>query len=216
MSFLPKPLTDQGGIWATFSNFINDQYDFFYNKIISLKYLFTAERTTFPNELANLVGAYISPSDSVQTIRKKIGMAISTHKKLPVFSNTYKPIIDAILNVNSQIVQHDFIPEIFIIDQSLIDGNSFIETMSAPAGQDKSKGQVFIDVTRAVTTGEREKLVSQLRDICILYFFIYVGYSVYVTNAAFVIDASNIDGAHQIDNNIPQGTYFQPLFLLNE
>lgn len=217
MRFLPLPLTSQGGIWTTFLAFITEQYNYFLNKILNLRYIFSAERTPFPLDIANFVGAYVSAEDVVNVVRTKIGKAIETHKHLPEFAAVYKPVIDTILGVDSEIITYPFIPEIFVIDQSLIDGNSFIESYSAPAGVDKSKGQVLINVTRAVTDAERTKLISQLREICIMYFYIYIGYAVTVTASPFIIDsASLIDGADGIDYDIPTGDYFHPQFLLNE
>jgi len=217
MRFLPRPLTDQGGIWTTFLSFITEQYNYFLNKILELRFMFSAERTAFPSEVANFVGAYISPEDVVNVVRTKIGRAINTHKHLPEFAEVYKPIIDSILGVDSEITSYPFMPEIFVIDQSLIDGNSFIESYSSPAGVAKSKGQVLINVTRAVTDAERTKLLSQFRDICILYFFIYIGYAVTVTADPFIIDSGSlIDDVDGIDYDVPSGDYFQPQFLLNE
>jgi hypothetical protein len=217
MRFLPLPLTEQGGIWSTFLAFITEQYNYFLNKILNLRYIFSAERTPFPLDVANFVGAYVSAEDVVNVVRTKIGKAIETHKHLPEFAAVYKPVIDTILGVDSEIVTDPFIPEIFVIDQSLIDGNSFIESYSSPAGVAKSKGQILINVTRAVTDAERTKLLSQLREICILYFYIYIGYSVTVSASPFVIDSGSlIDGTDGIDYDVPAGDYFQPQFLLNE
>lgn len=217
MRFLPRPLTDQGGIWTTFLSFITEQYIYFLNKILNLRYVFSSERTPFPLEIANFVGAYVSPEDVINVVRTKIGSAVNTHKHLPEFAAVYKPIIDSILSVDSEIITYPFIPEIFVIDQSLIDGNAFIESYSSPAGVAKSKGQVLINVTRAVTDAERLKLISQLRDICILYFYIYIGYAVTVTADPFVIDSGSlIDDTDGIDYDVPSGDYFQPQFLLNE
>lgn len=215
MSFLPKPLTDQGGIWTTFYNFINEQYEYFLAKILNLRYMFSPDRTPFANEIASFIGAYTRPSDDLPTIRAKISRAIETHRFLPVFSNTYKPVIDSILGVNSAIVQYDQIPEVFVVAQSIIGGNAFIGFMPLPTGLAKDKGQIFIDVGRVCTPSEILKLRDQLSEICLLYFFIYIGKSVFVTGGPFEVASSIIGGSDVIGYNIPTGNYFQPQFLLN-
>lgn len=215
MIFLPKPLTDQGGIWTKFYNFINEQYEYFLAKILNLRYMFSPDRTPFANEIANFIGAYSRPSDDLPAIRSKISRAIETHRFLPVFSNAYKPVIDSILGVNSAIVQYAQMPEVFVVGQSIIGGNSFIGFIPSATGLAKTKGQIFIDVGRTCTASEIIQLRDQLSEICLLYFFIYIGKSVFVTGNPFIVGTSIIGSGDVIGYNIPVGNYFQPQFLLN-
>jgi hypothetical protein len=212
--FIPQPIQDRGGVWVNFQAFMEDVYQYFNERVNSIKNLYTPEQSDQPEELAPYVGAYISIGDNIQTIRQKTANAIRTNRYLPVFSEVYKGVIDAIVGTNAQIVGYDLLPEAFVIDQSLIDTNATIDQLNVSPFS-KLKGQIFIDVQTDISANQIAAIRRQLQEICVMYFMIYIGKVVAITAAGFVIDTDTIDGTKITDFNIPVGNYFKIQYAIN-
>lgn len=212
---IPKILTDQGGVWNNFETFLNEQISFYDAEVKSLRDLYTAEKTRLPFEVAYFKGAYIAINDTVNDLRNKTAGAVNTHKKLPVFSDVYKPIIDNILGSNCAITTYSLMPQIFTVNSSLIAAPAYIEWIPEMPTPDKLKGQIFIDIGMVAMDSQIQSIRRQLSELSVMYFKIYLGRIVAVTAMPFVVADSLIGGADIINWEIPTGNYFTPQFAIN-
>ena len=212
---IPKILTDQGGVWSNFQTFLNEQVAFYQSESLSLRQLYTAERTRVPMEIAYFKGAYIAINDTVNDLRNKTDGAVNTHKNLPVFSTVYKPIIDRILGSNCALTTYSFLPEVFTIDKSLVDAMAFIEFIPSGVSSSKLKGQIFIDIGMTAMQSQIDSIQRQLTELSVMYFKIYLGRVYTVAGLPFVLESSLIESADIIDFDIPNGNYFTPQFAIN-
>jgi hypothetical protein len=214
---IPKPLLDRGGLWINFKNLITDLYNYFFSKILSLRFLYWAERSDFPAELAYTVGAYLASGDTTQTIRSKAGNAILTHKNLPIFSVVYKPIIDSITGGNCSIYKGLIYYGSFIVGASIIGSPALIGYVPFGAGTlaAKQKGAIYIDLGVSPTDDQIQQILLQLRDIIPVYFRVYFGVQTTIVSNVFRTGTSLIGGVDLIGGPASSVTIFSELFKVN-
>ncbi|TGL39620.1 hypothetical protein EHQ53_13950 [Leptospira langatensis] len=215
--FIPRPLVDNGGLWTNFLNVWNDLYSYFFTKIKNMRFLFWAERTDFPIELGITVGAYLSPGDSIDTIRSKTGNAVMTHKNLPIFSRVYKPIIDSITGGDCSIYNGLIYYGSFIVGASIIGSPSMIGYVPFGTGvlQAKQKGAIYINLGLSPTDDQINEILLQLRDIIPIYFRVYFGVTTTIVSDVFEVGTSLIGGVDLIGGPASTATIFSELFRVN-
>lgn len=212
---IPKILTDQGGVWDNFADFLNEQLSYYDAEISSLRDLYTAERTRTPFEIAYFKGAYIAINDTVNDLRNKSAGAVNTHKNLVVFQDVYKPIIDRILGSDCSLTSHSFMPQIFTINKSIIASPAYIEWIPDMPTPGKLKGQIFIDIGMVAMDSQIQSIRRQLTELSVMYFKIYLGRVFEIVSTPFVVAESIIGGDDIINFAIPTGNYFTPQFAIN-
>lgn len=195
-SFIPKHLLEIGRLWNNFYTFFSNQYNYFFSKILGLRSEYIAEQTTNPVELAYNVGAYITPNDTTDTIRKKIANAYKTHKYLPVFDKVYKSIIDSITGGNCELYKGSLYYGSAIVGLSTVGSPAKIGFVPFPTGvtTTKPKGEIYIDLKITPTVNQIEEIKKQLKEIIPIYFRVYIGVVTTIISNPAIVGVSIIGG----------------------
>lgn len=192
----PEFLKDDPG-WSAFYNQINVNYTYYLAKIRDLRNLVSPEQTDYPAELGYLVGAYISPHDSSDLIRKKAQGAIYLHKNLSNFTLGWKPYIDRVCGFSSSIYTGLLASREFRVGRSFIGGGDKIGS-SAHEAVARNIGDVYIDCGTSLTPSQMTLLRDYFTPLRPVYFNVYLGYANIVSTSAFVVGSSLIGGAYTI------------------
>ncbi|ATN94950.1 hypothetical protein [Leptospira phage LE3] len=198
--FIPKVLADQSESWRNYRQVIQQNFDYFAEKIYEIWHTFIPEKTNYPIDLANLNGAYLSNQDTNRAVKTKIFRAFRTHKFLPVFELNYKPIIDARLGGDSQIYKGKIYYGSFIVGSSIVGTGSKIGVVPfSPANfVDKNKGEIYIDLGAPPTQADIDFLKRQFEQLVPIYFNIYFGLTSVTDSDFFVVGSSLVGGVDLI------------------
>lgn len=199
--FIPEPLYKYGNGIVNLVNKIQEIHDYFYNKIYGIRYLYNPERTPLVNDVNNFVGAYISKFDTVRDSKEKMSKAIYINKNLGSFHKVYKPFLDKLLTVDSQLYDGTIRYTPFTVEQSKIESPSLIDIYN-PNGYSKNKGEVYIDVTRMMTQDEIDRIIALIYNMIPIYFDVYIGYQELSGLQDFTIESSLIEGIDWIETSL--------------
>jgi len=192
--------------WTNFLNKVQELVDYYQVKIDGIRYFLVPERTQTPLESAELVGAYIGQSDSIRTVKDKIGKAFYTHKNLSIFNRTIKPVLDEIMNEDTRIINTDIFYDLFRIDESLIDSPALIEQINFTP-QPKPKGIVYIDLRSIPDSTQIGLIREQVFPMLPAYFNVLFGVAFISNGDPFTIGLSLIDFPDLIDTPTPPWTF---------
>lgn len=198
--FIPEPLLEYGRGWNEFKNVFQSLVDYYISKIESIKFIHEPVKTQIPLEIGDMVGLYSNELYTDREIRKKLSRSMNTNRNLGNFYIALKPEIDEAFNIDSSIYRGAIIYDEFTIDGSRIDSLSLIEEANLEEFS-QTKGEVYIDLTRQLTTDEINKLYLIAKDIVPIYYDIIFGYDTNKDIPDFIIDESLIDGFHLIESS---------------
>ena len=194
--------------WKEFLDFMQEISDYYLEKINGVKYFFNAEKTALPIETAKFLGAYINDLNTIVEIKEKISKSIYTHKNLSNFERVIKPILDKIMNQDTQLVKGNLFTYLFQVEISFIDGGSLIEEVSM-ATEQKPKGVVLIDLKVFPTPAQKKKIIEEIKNLIPIYFSVYIGVATISSGSQFIIDnISLIDYPFLIEQTSSGWTYF--------
>jgi hypothetical protein len=193
-SFVPPILRLGGRGWQAFTDFISNQYNYYFNSALSLKQLYDPAETKVPFEIGFAVGAYFSEIDDARTTRIKIAKAIETHNLLGYFDKLWKPLIDQIFGGDSSIYRGQLYYGSFIVGESMIGSPARIGVVDLEEGiaADKLAGQVFINIDAPYTTHQLDRTVLLLKPMACIYMDIYIGVAIIIDSKMFTIGLSTI------------------------
>lgn len=213
--FISQVLKDYSALWNNFTTFFSNQYNYFFDKIIKLRSEFIPEETTHIAELSYFVGAYISPDDDLNSITIKTANAFKTHKHLPIFTETYKPLIDAISGGDAQIYNGLLVFRGFRLEESLMESPSELESTSFVI-TNKPKADVYIDLGVIPTDAQLQQIVNAVKPLLPIYFNIYIGFKQLFAPETFVLEMSLLESITDLlENNLSSAYIFIVLLRVN-
>jgi len=156
-------------------SFVKDQYNYFHDRIINLRSVFSPEETESLNLSSKLVGTYITQYDTEEEIRENMSLSARYHKYYGIFEQHWKRIIDEYLGGDSSIYTGGILRGAFIVAQSTISGSDLIGFNGAPVFLTKTPAVVYIDLGVVPTITQIVALLKKLQPFVPIYFNVYIG-----------------------------------------
>jgi hypothetical protein len=207
--FLPRELEEYDPAWTNFINKTQSIVNYYKDKIVGIKEMFSPEKTQVARQVGQLMGAYISRTDTIREVKDKVGKAFFVHKNLSVFDRSIKPLLDSIMGEDTEIVNGNFFYGIFTSDVSEVDSPSLIEAIN-PTAVPKPKGVVYINIKRVPTQGEINKIIDNIFPMLPAYFNVLFGVATITSGEPFTTDVSLADSLNLVDSASIPYIIFEP------